>query len=247
VTHSFQIDPCEILGIAATASLREIREAYRTKTKKYHPDMGGDEWAFRVLTRSYEIVSLARVAGRASEEHIRTNPGFTGDGNGARTSPGSEEGTAHRPPAAEPGRARRGVRDQVAGPAKLVEVEMLLIRFETESPLGLLAESAEDRSLSCSLNIGWPIPDLPGDATRFPGAERTLAALAQIFESMTTKTRAVSASCTIDEGRFNGWLSYTTAARAEEAFQFFRKSLADHGLGVEQWVREMAIPRTWRD
>lgn len=246
MTYSFQIDPCEILGVAATASLQEIREAYRAKTKKYHPDKGGDEWAFRVLTRSYEIVSRARVAGRASEEHVRTNSPFAEGADAGDARPRPDDSGPHRP-APDPGRARRGVRDQVSGPAKLVEVEMLLIRFEADSPLVVLSESPEDRSLSCSLNIGWPIPDLPGDATRFPGAEKTLTALAQVFDAMTAKTRVVTASSHVEEGRFSGWLSYSTVTRAEDAFQFLRHALAEHGLGVEQWVREMAIPRTWRD
>ena len=59
---AFQINPREVLGVADDASLAELREAYRTRARKYHPDAGGDEWAFRILNRAYEMLSAARVA-----------------------------------------------------------------------------------------------------------------------------------------------------------------------------------------
>src|SRR5262249_21344939 len=55
--HGFHLDPHSVLGVAQSASAQDIREAYRTKTKKHHPDHGGDEWAFRVVVRAYEILS----------------------------------------------------------------------------------------------------------------------------------------------------------------------------------------------
>ena len=38
------------------AARDEIREAYRSKSKKHHPDLGGDEWAFRMVARAYEVL-----------------------------------------------------------------------------------------------------------------------------------------------------------------------------------------------
>src|SRR4051812_29217426 len=73
LTYGFEISPSAILGVGAGASLQEIREAYRAKARKYHPDHGGDEWAFRIVARSYEILSTARVAGRVAQES-RTVP-----------------------------------------------------------------------------------------------------------------------------------------------------------------------------
>src|SRR3954447_24634205 len=70
---SIQIDPYSVLGVTPTASLQEIRDAYRRKTKQHHPDVGGETWAFRVLSQSYEIVSTARVA-RATEAEFRSSP-----------------------------------------------------------------------------------------------------------------------------------------------------------------------------
>ena len=60
-SFSFEIDPHAVLGVTAEASLEQIREAYRRKSKTYHPDVGGEEWAFRVLVQSYEMLSTARV------------------------------------------------------------------------------------------------------------------------------------------------------------------------------------------
>ena len=47
--HSFSLDPRTILGVGPNASPEEIRDAYHEKSKKHHPDMGGDEWAFRMV------------------------------------------------------------------------------------------------------------------------------------------------------------------------------------------------------
>src|ERR1700722_11671287 len=54
--HSFSLDPRTVLGVGPDASLDEIRDAYRAKSKKHHPDLGGDEWAFRMVSRAYEVL-----------------------------------------------------------------------------------------------------------------------------------------------------------------------------------------------
>ena len=48
------------------ASTEEIHEAYRLKSKKHHPDLGGDEWAFRMVTRAYEVLKTTTTASRRS-------------------------------------------------------------------------------------------------------------------------------------------------------------------------------------
>ncbi len=49
-----QIHPWTVLGVDRDASPDEIRAAFREKSKKYHPDLGGDEWAFRMVQQAYE-------------------------------------------------------------------------------------------------------------------------------------------------------------------------------------------------
>ena len=60
--HSFSLDPRTVLGVGPNASLDEIRDAYRTKSKKHHPDLGGDEWAFRMVARAYEVLKTTATA-----------------------------------------------------------------------------------------------------------------------------------------------------------------------------------------
>ena len=133
MTHTFQFDPNAILGVPSGASLSEIRDAYHKKSLKHHPDKGGDEWAFRMVVRSYEILSTARVVNRvapppATERRAtprpepaprptwtsRFRPGFGAATAGATTADngGSAARSATVPPFATGGRAPFG-----AGPA----------------------------------------------------------------------------------------------------------------------------------
>ncbi len=60
MTHHFSIDPRSVLGVGVKASMEEIQRAFRAKSKKHHPDLGGDEWAFRMVVRAYEILKTTR-------------------------------------------------------------------------------------------------------------------------------------------------------------------------------------------
>ncbi len=49
----------EILGVSTTASVSEIKYAYRKKAKELHPDTASEEKSkeFRLVTRAYEVLS----------------------------------------------------------------------------------------------------------------------------------------------------------------------------------------------
>lgn len=53
-------DPHRILGIEPNASAEEIQKAYRRRAAKYHPDAGGDAWAFQQVQEAYEDLMRAR-------------------------------------------------------------------------------------------------------------------------------------------------------------------------------------------
>jgi hypothetical protein len=235
VIFSYPLDPAEILGISATASLQEIREAYRAKTKLHHPDKGGDEWAFRVVTKAHELMCTARVTGRVSEE--------------SRPKPASEAPpnpfAPIDPRAAGKHADRQASPDVDVPPARRVDVEMLVIRFENENPLTFLLEAAEHRNLSCSVNLSWPSKTVDAGSILAAQEDQTLDTLQAAFDKATTSARAIAARSSADEGRFGGWLTFSSVSRAEDGFKLLRAALNDVGFGVIRTVREVSIPRTW--
>lgn len=53
---SGQIDPYKILGVSTDATLDEVRRAYRRAATKYHPDAGGDAWAFQQVQQAFAML-----------------------------------------------------------------------------------------------------------------------------------------------------------------------------------------------
>jgi DnaJ domain len=80
MTHCFSIDPRSVLGVGVEASMEEIQSAFRDKSKKHHPDLGGDEWAFRMVVRAYEILKTTRGI-----EERHASPSTVADGSGFET------------------------------------------------------------------------------------------------------------------------------------------------------------------
>ena len=53
-TSSQDYDPYEILGIDSTATLDQIKKAYKKRALQYHPDRGGNAAIFKIIKKSYQ-------------------------------------------------------------------------------------------------------------------------------------------------------------------------------------------------
>ena len=172
--HSFSLDPRTVLEVGPDASLEEIHAAYRAKSKKHHPDRGGDEWAFRMVARAYEVLKTtaaapdaakpweARAAGPEVVARGRSadwswswgarfgQPGAgAGRGAGGPTDAGRpDDPEAHRTDATvhPDGAATGGPEGSRLDPARLrsVDVELIWTRFEKDGPARLLSQSNAD-------------------------------------------------------------------------------------------------------
>ena len=256
MAHSFQFDPNAILGVSSGASLNEIRDAYRQKSLKHHPDKGGDEWAFQMVARAYEILSTARVVHRAGPDGHRASPPpppptpppqatWT---NGFGPSAASPVGAA--PDSMTNIKGWSGVRHSHAGEdparvARLVLAELLILRFELECSIDLFARSPEDRNLSCTLHVSWPLDELAERAPKIPDAGKFHKRIGEALKSKGVRKHALNKRSHIEDGRLDAWFTYPTAVMASDALEALRVALAAHELEVEKVVREMSVPRKW--
>jgi DnaJ domain len=229
---SFEIDPHKVLGVTSEASLQEIRDAYKQKAKRFHPDGGGEEWAFRILVQAYEMLSSARVA-RAT-----------------RNEPPAP--TAHAPrPKPEKGAesVHAGIHDTGVEPFRMVGVELFCVRYLWDDAEYLwLTQRApdEDRFLSCNLNLSWPDEGVAERGEMIRDQAATLMSLNEIFDQMIISTRVVASRSRAEEDRFAAWLAYSNFDRTWKAVNTLHQLLRGRGLGLRQWSRDLFIPRGWR-
>jgi hypothetical protein len=221
-------DPYTILGLGRNPTPEQVRDAYRTKSKKHHPDHGGDEWAFRIVVRAYELLGGGRSA-VASVAAPRASQ---------RTS-----GPIQPTVVQDTGQVRRGVHDQGIDPTRIVAVEIVWMRFEVEDVTELLSVPGADRNLSGSIHLIWPDPELSQlpSTIRNPGG--ILLELNGAYESLKAKTRPHASHLAVEDGQFEGWISYPSGSMAWEAFRVLHISLKLRTLGVRQWTRDLTIPR----
>jgi hypothetical protein len=58
------VDPHALLGVDASASLDELKAAFRKKALEHHPDRGGAPAQFMAIKRAYDTIMKRRARGR---------------------------------------------------------------------------------------------------------------------------------------------------------------------------------------
>jgi DnaJ-like protein len=100
------MDPFKILGIARTAIRQEVEAAYREKAMKYHPDRGGDAWAFEQVNWAYQEAlrllgvneSQRKEQGSKPPELKQPSPSPRPAGSYDRSSAGKDTNASTTPP-----------------------------------------------------------------------------------------------------------------------------------------------------
>lgn len=221
----FQLDPYVVLGIDRSATARDVREAYRSKSKKYHPDLGGDEWAFRIVVRAFELLGEGRETGPPPPSRVPS--GFP----------------IHPAAVTDVGQVRQGIVDKAVDPARRVSVEIIWMRYEVDDVMELLHRDKPNRNLSGTIHLTWPDPAAPAPFLAPAETARIVRDLKAAFESVRDKTRVEAARASDDDDQFEGWLSYPSGTIAWEAFRILHVSIKLRGLGVSQFTRDLSIPR----
>ena len=102
-----------LLGVEPDATIEQIKKAYRTLAKQYHPDVNNSPDAadrFREITEAYDTLTdpdrrrrydrlHGTRTGSTGNGNWRTSSGFTSPATGHATGTGPRTATARRPPA----------------------------------------------------------------------------------------------------------------------------------------------------
>ncbi|MBI4185519.1 DnaJ domain-containing protein [Candidatus Berkelbacteria bacterium] len=75
-------DYYQILGVPASASVDEIKRAYRKLAHEHHPDKGGDETRFKEISEAYQVLSDPKK--RAAYDQFGTADSQAGFGRDTR-------------------------------------------------------------------------------------------------------------------------------------------------------------------
>lgn len=50
------VNPYQVLGVKTGADLAEVKKAYRSLARRFHPDVGGDEEKFKEINEAYKAI-----------------------------------------------------------------------------------------------------------------------------------------------------------------------------------------------
>jgi len=252
--------------------LDEIHEAYRSKSKKHHPDLGGDEWAFRMVTRAYEVLktTTAAVAPKPWEgpsadlAASHSQPGWNWNGstsNGSSNGPTSARngyaeanqtespgaGSSRDASSPDPENAEAGNASVDLEEFRSVDIALIWTRFEPDGVTAVRSSSDENElTLSVCLVIGWPAPHLVARAAKLKSASEILRALIELFERLHCSPAVVASRSRIEDGRFVGWLSYPNVLTAQDAFLSLRDALQSQSLAVKLQTVDQRVPFAWQ-
>jgi hypothetical protein len=261
MTHHFPIDPRSILGVGEHATPEETHRAYVTKSKKHHPDAGGDEWAFRIVARAYELLKSTGLVGEQPVAHAAANgepiwgqkhaygngpddrwvrsPRETADGRSWREATSNESEEEDSGPTCTAGAEDFALLAEL----RTVEIEMVWIRFALPESRGHSGEQkAADSTLSVCMVITWPRRSLLARAAEVPETAETLRIVIESFEHLRGQQAVLASRSRIEDGQFVGWLSYPDVAQALMGFQAVKDALARHQLKIKLQTRDESIP-----
>lgn len=227
--HHFSLEPRSVLGVGPGASMEEIHRAFLAKSKMYHPDHGGDEWAFKMILRAYEILKeTGDLRPQAAPPRPQAGPAETGPAEtGPTTATHAEAPTAP------------------FGAFRTIDAELVWIRCEGSPPA--LADGVQPvaMTLSVCLVLSWPRSDLVRRSADLPGAADILRAVIQGFDHLKARSEVIDSRSRIEDGQFVGWLSYPNVVQAEAGFQALQEELALHELGISLRTRDEQVPVDW--
>lgn len=223
-SHSFSLDPRTVLGVGPDATIDEIQDAYHSKSKKHHPDLGGDEWAFRMVARAYDLLKTT-----SSLNGVVVPPRHSSE----QSAPPRESDSVQNP-------------GRTLDEFRVVHVDLVWMRFELGGARSFTAGSDEDaETLSVCLVMSWPPTHLVSRTTELNAAADCLRQIVDLFNAVQNSSQVLRGRSRIEDGRFVGWLSYPNVLAAQDAFLSIRDSLKDKGLSVKLQTFDEHIPVAW--
>jgi len=120
------------------------------------------------------------------------------------------------------------------------------VRYEADHVWLITDQRNDQRLLSCCMNITWPEATLKESPESIPHSSVVLKSLNDVFAAVVKATSPINSRSAVLEGRFSGWISFPNNEKAQAAFDQIRENLHQNGLVVNQWTRDLIIPRQWK-